>query len=1579
MKGTIPPCSKLILTTLTLLLSMLTYASHIVGGEMSYSCLGNDYYKLTLRYYRDCSGVVMPASADIKVANPSGAVLQTITVSKGTTSFLSINQQPCGQPAPNICIETADYVADSIYLPNGPSFYVVYAQECCRNNGVDNIANAWSVGATFPAYLYPGVASGCNNSPDFGAYPPVAIPANVPMNVPINATDNDGDSLFFQLCSPLASSATTFPFATVPFAAGYSSSNMVQANPGLSIDPKTGVLSGTPTQIGTYAIGICVNEYRNGVLIGKARRDYQFRVVTPWALFATITAKTDASCGSTGSATVTAAGVSGPYTYSWSHGPTTASVNNLAAGTYTVVASNGTCSDTATVTINGGASFTTTVVSQTDLPCGSTTGASATISVNGGTAPYTVVWPSGLGGMTNNQLNLGVNKVAVSDANGCTDTISINIVQAAQGVQIAIDSVKATSCTGVNNGFASISLLGGNAPYTIAWSDQSTSMSRNNLSAGAYGVKVVDANGCMDSVSVVVPAGIGFILALDSIRDVSCHGGSDGYLRAVVFGGTAPYTYAWNNNGNGAIASGLPVGNYVLTVTDALGCVESISQEIKEPDSLKIDLLSIKNLSCINSLDGAVSISVTGGVSPYSVLWNTNDTGSVLNNLGAGVYTATVTDTRGCSSSKSFTVTEPDSLEVILDVIQNVSCNGGNDGLIKITVHGGTGPYSYSWSNGESTSLVTGLSAGVYGLTVLDDNDCSVAVQYTITEPLAIQIVLDTVVSASCSAPNGMASVHASGGTGAINFLWSNSFLGGAVSGLVPGVYTVIATDSVGCSDSLQVTVPGGGAGFKARLDSISSTFCGQNNGYARVEAMGGGAPYSYSWSNGSTSDTAMGLSAGMHYVIVMDSWGCKDSLDFVIYSLSQLQLTLDSLKDPSCYGTSDGYLSVSISGGNAPYNILWSTSDTVSTLNNLGSGSYGVTVTDSRGCSSTSHFTLTDPDSIKISLISKQDVLCFGDSTGGVQVSVSGGHAPYSYTWSNGQHTSTLTNATAGNYTLTVSDSFGCSNQKIFVINEPQPVIATIDKVVMESCGMQNGEIQISVSGGVFPYSVAWNNGFSGLSINGLQAGTYIAVITDANGCTDTLSVNVSGSASIQVSVDSVYDPICPDDRAFAKVSVVGGVAPYTYIWSNGSTSDTALSLAVGMNYVKVLDASGCSDSVVLNISIPDSIKIDLARLEDAQCYGLHGNIEIAVSGGVGPYHIEWSNQDTGVVLNYAPAGNYAVNVTDSRGCSASATYLISQPDSFGVAIDSIKQPSCFGENDGEVFISAWGNGHIASIQSNKGKVGGNGLSELSAGTYSVWVQDSVGCGVNVTFEIEDPQPLVVQDLNVVPPGCNPTDLGFIELEVLGGVAPYAFQWSDGNTSLNRFDIKEGSYYLQVTDAAGCSTTRSFEFTGKDIELDLDIKTLACGSYADAEMEISVSGASRPFKLLLNGEEVYEGVVSLQSDEYILVLTDAEGCTIYNQFIIDEEGERKIFFANAFTPDRDGYNDFYKIDGNDECFTNAHLEIHSRWGAKVFETNNPFEEFWDGKVNGANPKSDVYVYIFTSDQHKESGSLKIL
>ena len=1876
------PWKQLILATLLTLISLVSSASHIVGGEMSYSCLGNNYYQLTLRYYRDCNGVVMPRDATIKVADPSGTVLHSFTVNKGPVVPLNISQPGCGQPAPSSCIETSTYVVDSVYLPAGPSFYVIYNQECCRNNNVTNIPNAWSVGATFPAYLYPSVASGCNNSPSFGVYPPVAVPSNVPMNMPLSMTDADGDSLYYQLCAPLSSAANAYPFTAVNFASGYSASNMINASPALSINPITGNITGTPNQIGTYAIGVCVYEYRNGNLVGKVRRDYQFVVVSPWALFATITSKSDASCGNGGSATVTASGKPGPYTYSWSHGLSTATVNNLVAGTYTVTVSNGSCTDTAIVNIKGSVSFTISVTNKTDLPCGANSGASATISISGGASPYNIVWPNGPGGLTNNHLNLGSNKVVITDANGCKDSVNIQINQTGSGLQLSLDSLKASSCSATSDGYAAVSVSGGNAPFSYVWSDAGTNAVRTGISAGTYGVKVTDANGCSDSISVVVNSGAGFSLAWDSTRSVSCYGGSDGYLSASISGGTAPFAYSWNIGSlSGSSANMLSAGNYILTVTDGAGCSQTISYELLQPDSLFINVVTAQNPSCFNSTDGLIDLEITGGMPPYSTAWNTQASGTTLNNLAGGNYMVTVTDANGCSATDSISLIAPDSLKVNLNALRNVSCFGANDGIIEVFAAGGTSPYSYSWSHGPTTNIVSTLQPGIYNLTVTDSNKCIIRTQYTITAPPSISIGVDTIIPAYCGGANGQVSVNVSGGRGALNVSWSNGAYGVSASGLLPGSYTVTAQDSSGCSDTLTVTIPGSGTPILS-LDSLAQPACGLNNGYAKVTATGGHAPYTYQWSNamsgntasalaagqyyvlvtdskgcsdsisfnlasvsgptislqqstnpncyaatngslsiqisggsapynilwttsdtistlnnlgsgsygvtvtdsrgcsssatytlnapdslevslvgmqnvncsgdstgllsiamsggvapysyqwsnggsttsintlkagnysvlvtdangctttaqyiisepsaltlsidsispaacglsngmatvsasgglapysiqwsnntigntasglaggvytatvtdgsgctsslqvvistsgnlvasidslvnascglnngmagvqvsggqqpynyrwsnGSATDTAQGLTAGSHYVVVSDALGCVDSINFVISSPAALQLTLDSISHPSCFGSLDGALTLSVSGGYSPYHILWSTSDTVSTLNNLGSGSYGVTVTDSRGCSFSSNFTLVSPDSLSVSLVNQQDVLCFGDSTGTLTTLVQGGSAPYTYQWSNGESDSTITHLLAGAYNLSVTDANGCSVQKSFTINQPsQGLQATIDSVKAETCGMQNGEISISLNGGSTPYLIQWTNNQTGSVLNGLTAGVYSANLTDANGCTSSISVTVPGASGVVASLDSLSSPLCPGEGGFAKVNHTGGVAPYTYSWDGAPGSDTIMNLKSGSHYVIVQDALGCKDSIAFQIAAPDSLVINLQKLENAECYGLSGNIQIAVTGGLAPYSVQWSNQASGNALYHVPAGTYTVNVTDDRGCSATASYIIEQPDSFAVVVDSIIPPTCAGENDAEVILRALGNGHIATIQTNRGKVGNNGLTELGAGKYSIYVQDTMGCGVIVDFEITDPAPLVVQDVNIVPPGCDPTDLGFIELQVVGGKAPYSYQWSDGETTLNRFGVSPGSYQLEVTDASGCVTYRTFEFKGSDIQLNVSVEQLGCVSYADGEAVVEIIGAAKPYVLKLNGEVTYEGKLELMAGEYVLELIDAEGCAVVEEFIIEESVEPKVFFAEAFTPNGDGTNDEYRIDGSRECFSNARMEIHSRWGQKVFETNRPFEEYWDGKVSGNEPKSDVYIYVFISDQLKETGHLKIL
>src|SRR5690606_1703523 len=179
--------------------------------------------------------------------------------------------------------------------------------------------------------------------------------------------------------------------------------------------------------------------------------------------------------------------------------------------------------------------------------------------------------------------------------------------------------------------------------------------------------------------------------------------------------------------------------------------------------------------------------------------------------------------------------------------------------------------------------------------------------------------------------------------------------------------------------------------------------------------------------------------------------------------------------------------------------------------------------------------------------------------------------------------------------------------------------------------------------------------------------------------------------------------------------------------------------------------------------------------------------------------------------------------------------------------------------------------------------------------------------------------------------------------------------------------------------DAAGCSVSRTFEFLTKDITLNVNIEELTCVSYTDAEVEISVTGAAKPFRLKLNGKSAYEGKMNLQHGNYVLTVTDAEGCTGSHDFTIEEQSAPKIFLATAFTPDGDGINDSYIIKGSEECFTNATLEVFNRWGGKVYETTQPFVEFWDGTVNGVEAKSDAYLYSFKSDQLVETGYFNII
>ena len=267
-----------------------SFSTHIVGGELTYECLGNNDYRIKLKVYRDCYNGVPPFDnpAHVTIFNSNGNVLQTLQLPfPGSIVLPPTVNNPCFTPPTNVCVEEAIYT-QIVNLPPIAGGYTLAYQRCCRNNSILNIVDPGNAGTTYTAYIPGSNVATCNSNPYFNYFPPIFLCAGVPLNFDHSATDINGDSLVYSLCDPYVGASATNPIPTtmspppygyVTWNSPYSGSYPLSSSPALSIHPQTGLLTGTANMIGQWVVGVCVREYRNGVLLSENKRDFQFNVV----------------------------------------------------------------------------------------------------------------------------------------------------------------------------------------------------------------------------------------------------------------------------------------------------------------------------------------------------------------------------------------------------------------------------------------------------------------------------------------------------------------------------------------------------------------------------------------------------------------------------------------------------------------------------------------------------------------------------------------------------------------------------------------------------------------------------------------------------------------------------------------------------------------------------------------------------------------------------------------------------------------------------------------------------------------------------------------------------------------------------------------------------------------------------------------------------------------------------------------------------------------------------------------------------------------------------------------------------
>jgi len=826
------------------------------------------------------------------------------------------------------------------------------------------------------------------------------------------------------------------------------------------------------------------------------------------------------SCNGESDASVNADVMGGtlPYSYTWSTGATTSRIENLSDGVYDLtVRDANNCETSGSVDILSPELLMVQITS-VNPTCEGVCNGSLAADVTGGIAPYSYSWNSSPGTSVLSDLCEGRYELTVTDANGCAYTTWVDLIWETQ-VSGTVD-VSDVTCEGMCNGYAIAMGAGGDGAFTYLWSDGQTGSFRNNLCPGGLYVSIKDGQGCEiilhDSIHSPDPI---FITGITD--DANCKDEPSGSIILDISGGTPDFVYNWNSGATTKDLAGIIAGYYVVTVHDANGCSAVEDFTVSEPASSISLIGTTTDVDCYGSTTGSILLDIDGGTSPYSYSWSNGSAERDQFNLTAGTYEVTVTDANGCSLVEVFSVFEPAAALEVSGEISDVDCRGSATGSVILTVTGGTSPYDYSWITGSVDKDQTGLLAGIYEVTITDANACTLVQEFTVTEPAASLVVTGIVTNASCNgSATGSVELSVEGGTSPYSFSWTNGSIEEDQSSLLAGVYEVTVTDANGCQvvDEFTISEP---ASTISAISTVTDIACFSSaTGSIELTVEGGTSPYDYNWTNGSSEKDQSDLQTGTYQVTVTDANGCTLIEEFRITEPASAVFITGTVSGVDCYGMETGSIVLTVEGGISPYSYNWTNGSAEKDQTGLLAGSYEVTVTDANACIKIEEYVVSAPASALSIAGAVTDASCHGSSTGSIVLSISGGTAPYSYSWTNGSTEKDQTALLTGSYKVTVTDANACVVSKEFTIGEPTGALLVSGTVYDGDCmGSANGNIMLVVEGGTYPYSYSWSNGSTDKNQIGVIAGMYNVAVTDSKGCESTWSGEVFEKAKTSLS----------------------------------------------------------------------------------------------------------------------------------------------------------------------------------------------------------------------------------------------------------------------------------------------------------------------------------------------------------------------------------------------------------------------------------------------------------------------------
>jgi len=1173
--------------------------------------------------------------------------------------------------------------------------------------------------------------------------------------------------------------------------------------------------------------------------------------------------------GSNGVASANPFGGSVPYSYLWSTGATSQSINNLSAGIYTVgITDKNGCTRNDAVNLSQPICNDLTLnLFVTNALCYGGKGSAFAI-ISGAKGTYTVNWSNGAQGLSVTGLAPGNYSVSVADTSHCLEYFNFTITQPSPlSLGLTTSNV---SCYGVNNGAVDLSISGGTFPYFFNWnSGFSSSEDLTNLPPGSYSVQTIDANGCSAIASAIITQPTPLAVTYTT-QNVSCINGSNGIAQLNVSGGTIPYTYAWSTGATTQSITGLSAGGYTASVVDANLCKtgQALVIPIAQPDSVKVDSFII---ACSVPGSGKTQVQVVpkGGYSGvYQVSYDNGlsfQTAGVyvamLNN--ATTYSVVLKDANNCWSLKPDIISVKKEVKIDSVIFNKCYSVGTNSTIVTIYPSGGdSGPYSVSYNNGISYLAQGTYSANIgiastYSVLTKDFRGCISGVKV---------ITLPSVFSSSTSATSdyhgqniscygltdGSALVTASGGTGSYSYSWTTvpTKTTAAISNLGAGTYTVTIKDLNNCSITNTITLTQSTA--ITATASVTSNYNGQaiscfgyNDGEAHVIANGGTTPYTYAWTfvPTQTASTATGLIAGTYSVYVKDVNNCLVTKTVTLTQPVSLTSTVNVTsnyngKQVSCYGATNASITAIASSGTAPYTYAWSTNpvQTGTIVTGVGAGTYSVIITDANGCVMINSTAVTEPKSVSItasvtSHYNGHNISCFGLTDGSATSNATGGTEPYNYIWSStpSQSGVNLSNVGAGNYTVTIFDANQCEASASVNLTQADKIevqlldLSSYNGYNISCFGKNDGYIDITVKGGIDEYTYQWSNSATTEDLSNLTAGNYSVTVYDMNQCKGQLNVKLFEPNKLIATVDSIshynnYNISCFGlHNGNIYVSVIGGVKDYNYTWSNNSVNQDLTNVGAGSYSLTVIDNNRCMVSLDTLLIQPLVLTLE-SSVSPVLCHGIAtGSIDVSLAGGVSPYAFNWSTNSTQEDLKNIGAGTYTITYRDKNGCGHFSVIQVTEPDSIKLnkEVDNLK---CNGDTLGNIYlITSGGIKPYTYLWSDESTI--KDLTNVKAGQYSVIIKDNNGCIYNDTTVITEPTSLKINLYSpILYSGYNISkfngDDGSIDLTVTGGITPYTYLWSNGSSIEDIYNLKAGNYYVTVMDTNGCRISGDITLT---------------------------------------------------------------------------------------------------------------------------------------------------------------------